>query len=942
MVLAYRRRICYTVNLSKGLKFVTPIRFPLLKASTCEFALILRSKTNATLLLRSRTVSKDVCILLHFNSHVEYVEWFWSVIAAGGVPVVSTPLASDPAARRKHLDHIDRLLEHPKILTSMKLVGELTAIDMALDLVLVEQLPVIGHPEVSFYPHSSQDGGSMGAEGDSDLAFLMLTSGSTGNAKAVECGHAQTMISMRGKSNALKSTNRDIFLNWIGFDHVACVTETHIHAVAVGADQILVAPSLLLARPVMFWEKLAEHKVTIAFAPNFFLALAVRELEKPSGHGTERPQLGSLCDLRHVVSGGEANVVSTGNRFNEAVASLGGPEAGTLRTAFGMTETLGAVSYHQDFPSFEEERDLQFCSVGQGVSGLSFRFTDDEGIVLPPETDGNLELFGPVVFKRYFKDVHNTMLSFTTDGWFKTGDKGRMTASGKLILNGRAKDSIILNGVKYFSHEIESALEDASILGLVPSFIASFDTWPRGSDSEEYVILALETEDMKTDDAALALVVSQVSKQAVLYCAKKPMDIIPLPRDMLPKSALGKLSRPKLKQQFEEGRFDTYSRATTQRLSAFHRSSRKAPSTDNEHRLLHIFAEEFGLDPHEVGVNDSLTDMGVDSIRVIRYKNLVQKKLALQAEIPLIHLLQNPSIEGLAAIVDGMTSSTGSALAEYNPIIQLQSGESLAPPIFFFHPGLGEILVFLNLSKFFSDRRVYAIRAPGFNPGEKMHKSVDHMTDVYWQAIRDKQPHGPYVLIGYSFGAMIAFEVAKKMEAAGDKVGFIGTLNLPPHIKFRMIELDWTELVLNLVYFLGFISEETAHAWSPELHKLSRDEVLQRIMAIAPSQRLLELDLTESKLRHWAEVSSQLQGLAHDYDPSGHVSTMDVFYAVPLIAVGRDKDQWLRDHLLAWREYVGDVKFHDVPGSHYTMMNTENVFALQKSLRAAMKQRGVL
>ncbi|KAG6215226.1 hypothetical protein E4U34_005749 [Claviceps purpurea] len=168
---------------------------------------------------------------------------------------------------------------------------------------------------------------------------------------------------------------------------------------------------------------------------------------------------------------------------------------------------------------------------------------------------------------------------------------------------------------------------------------------------------------------------------------------------------------------------------------------------------------------------------------------------------------------------------------------------------------------------------------------------------------------------------MVAFEVAKKMEAAGDKVGFIGTLNLPPHIKFRMIELDWTELVLNL---------------------LSRDQVVQRIMTIAPSQRLLELDLTESKLRHWAEVSSQLQGLAHDYDPSGHVSTMDVFYAVPLIAVGRDKDQWLRDHLLAWRKYVGDVKFHDVPGSHYTMMNPENVFALQKSLRAAMKQRGVL
>ena len=113
-------------------------------------------------------------------------------------------------------------------------------------------------------------------------------------------------------------------------------------------------------------------------------------------------------------------------------------------------------------------------------------------------------------------------------------------------------------------------------------------------------------------------------------------------------------------------------------------------------------------------------------------------------------------------------------------------------------------------------------------------------------------------------------------------------------------------------------------------------------MEVAPAERLLELDLNEKKIWHWAELSSKLQGLAHDYDPSGHVPTMDVFYAVPLIAVGRNKGKWLEDHLLAWKDFAGDVKFHDVPGSHYTMMNPENVFALQKSLRAAMKDRGVL
>jgi aryl carrier-like protein len=157
----------------------------------------------------------------------------------------------------------------------------------------------------------------------------------------------------------------------------------------------------------------------------------------------------------------------------------------------------------------------------------------------------------------------------------------------------------------------------------------------------------------------------------------------------------------------------------------FHRKSRKAPTTEKEKILLQIFAEEFGLNSEEAGTNHSLTDMGIDSIRVIRYKNLVQNKLGLKDEIPLINLLQNPSIEGLAAILDGMAAGS----TEYKPLTKLHLGSSQAPPIFFFHPGLGEILVFLNLSKFFSDRRIYAIRAPGFNPGEEMHKSFDHMTE---------------------------------------------------------------------------------------------------------------------------------------------------------------------------------------------------------------------
>ncbi|KAK6609684.1 nonribosomal peptide synthetase [Botrytis cinerea] len=855
--------------------------------------LLAKAKFNADILKKANIAANGSIVLLHLDSHVDYIEWFWSVIAAGAIPAVSTPLASDLVARERHLLHLEKILESPKVITVERIRGELSSVP-TLDVTSIEALSLYGKSTDEVKVNGKAN--TNGYHGQPDAtALLMLTSGSTGNAKAVELRHEQILASMKGKSAATSTTAQDVFLNWIGFDHVACLTEIHMHAMFCGATQIHVPAVELLRAPPMFFKVIENHAVSHTFAPNFFLATVVRAIRSQSP-----PEQYDLSSLRTVVSGGEANVVSTGLDFTQIIVSMGAA-ATSLQTAFGMTETSAASHYHQHFPTLEENADLKFCSVGRTINSVQQRITDDEGNVMSPGEGGNLELSGPAVFKAYHNNPEATESSFSPDGWFKTGDKGYIDDSGSLILSGRAKDSIIINGVKYFSHELESALEGAKIPGVTPSFTASFSTWPKGADSEELVIIFLPEAGIADDDAAFAATIDAIGKQSTLYCSKNP------------------LSRPKSKIAYEAGKYDEYRLAAKARVSAYKKRSRVAPTTETEKALIEVFATEFGLDKDEVGIENSLTDMGVDSIQLIRFKALVQDHLKLDQEIPMISLLQNPSIKGLAEVLLQLEKG----VKAYDPIVQLQNGTSNSP-------------------QFSSSILVYAIRAPGFNPGEEMHKSVDDMTDTYLNAIRKKQPEGPYVLVGYSFGAMIAFEIAKKIEASGGKVGFIGTLNLPPHIKFRMIELDWTELLLNLVYFLGFITEDEAHAMSPEMHTLPQEEVLSRIMKVAPKDRLVELDLNEKKLQHWAALSSKLQGLAHNYDPSGMVERMDVFYAVPLIAVGRDKGKWLEDHLLAWKNFVRDVEFHDVPGSHYTMMNQENVFELQKSMKAAMAKRNVL
>jgi thioesterase domain-containing protein len=197
-------------------------------------------------------------------------------------------------------------------------------------------------------------------------------------------------------------------------------------------------------------------------------------------------------------------------------------------------------------------------------------------------------------------------------------------------------------------------------------------------------------------------------------------------------------------------------------------------------------------------------------------------------------------------------------------------------------------------------------------------------------------------MAGYSWGSMLAFEVAKKMEADGEQVGFLGAFNLPPHIKWRMRQFDWVECLVHLAYFSDLISEESTTTVAPYMRTLpSKSAQMDYLLEISSPERLEELALSKANLSNWADVAFALQSRAVDYDPSGKVTAMDVFYCRPLTILGITKQQWLDQHLRAWEEFVGDVQYHEVDGAHYTMLLPEHVGSFQRHLNKVLKKRGV-
>lgn len=173
---------------------------------------------------------------------------------------------------------------------------------------------------------------------------------------------------------------------------------------------------------------------------------------------------------------------------------------------------------------------------------------------------------------------------------------------------------------------------------------------------------------------------------------------------------------------------------------------------------------------------------------------------------------------------------------------------------------------------------------------------------------------------------MLAFETSKVLESNGDEVAFLGSFNLPPHIKARMEQLDRIECLLHLSYFLGLITAENAESLAPQLHQNTQKQALQYILEIADPIRFAELSLTSEAIENWAELAYGLQSMARGYEPSGSVAVMDVFFAEPLKIVALSKNDWVKNSLSKWKDFCrSDVRFHEVMGEHYTMIGEEHV-----------------
>jgi len=288
-----------------------------------------------------------------------------------------------------------------------------------------------------------------------------------------------------------------------------------------------------------------RFQATITFGPNFAYSLINDCAE------TIKQRHWDLSSLKFCLNGAETIVAKTARRFLQLLAPHQlAPTA--LCPSWGMAEVSSGVTFSDNFLLNSTTDDDVFVEVGAPIPGVDLRIVDDQNQVIEKGKIGILQVKGLTVMSGYYQNQKANQEAFTEDGWFNTGDLG-FIQDGRLTLTGRQKDIIIICGNNYYSHDIEAAVEEVE--GVNVSYTAACAVREPSSHTDQLAIFFSATD---ADGNALKVLIHQIREIVVKQIGLSPDYLIPVSKDTIPKTAIGKkIQRLQLRKRFEAGEFDS-------------------------------------------------------------------------------------------------------------------------------------------------------------------------------------------------------------------------------------------------------------------------------------------------------------------------------------------------------------------------------------------------
>ncbi|WP_223471713.1 MULTISPECIES: non-ribosomal peptide synthetase [unclassified Pseudomonas] len=633
-----------------------------------------------------------------------------------------------------------------------------------------------------------------------DAAYVLFTSGSTGTPKGVIVEHWQL-------ASYVASVSRRLAL--APGERSAVVT-----SLAADLGYTLLFPALLSGGELHLLDKETAMDAQ---------AWAAWQARYPIDHLKIVPSLldawlihaqsAAVLPRTQLILGGE----SCSRRLLQSIRDL----APTLAVFnhYGPTETTVGVVMHKAEPTMDYRR----LPLSDRLDGMRLYLLDEQQALAAPGQSAELYIAGPQLARGYLDTQQNAgrfieLAQLPGERLYRTGDLARYRHDGSLEITGRADRQVKIRGFRVELDEIQ-----AQMTGLPGVAQAAVECIPRGELGQQlFAFMTLAPGHSTT--------VARLHGQAQ-DCL--PDYMLPTLRivEALPLMGNGKLDRKTL-QQWADKVLETVGSAL--------------PRTPLEALLADVWAQVLGLE--RVGIDDDFFELGGHSLAAVTLASRLQT--ALSAPVTVNAVFNAPSVSAFAALVQ--------AELKLSPLVRLSAPNAVETAnLFCFHPSTGHVQDYRTLLAPLSGWHLWGLQAAYLSDDSTaLGGDIESLGALYVEHLRQRQPQGPYHLLGFSLGGLLAIAAAARLENQGEEVAFLGIIDSQYQ---RQAPEDSVEALL----------ESASQAVTPDSQAVLRQlpppimaALLAQLDALPPAARLPELV-------QWARQ----QGLQLDGDSWEHLQT---------------------------------------------------------------------
>lgn len=553
-----------------------------------------------------------------------------------------------------------------------------------------------------------------------DLAYILYTSGSTGNPKGVQITHKNLvnfLISMQ-KEPGMSSADKLLAVTTISFD----IAGLELFLPLVSGAEIVLADTPTAKDGKALLDIIRREEITVMQATPYTWRILLE-----AGWDKKTPV--------KVICGGEALPQELAQKLTDRASSVWNVYGPTETTIWSTVKQLSAAD--------------SLITIGRPINNTSVYILDKFQKPLAAGIAGEIFIGGDGVAKGYLNRPELTAEKFINDPFskqsgakmYRTGDLGKFLPDGEIVCLGRIDSQVKIRGYRIETGEIEFQLS-------------------KQDEVKEAVVIARP--DNQGIDKLVAFIVpdsesDQIPEDELIQRWKENLNLS-LPGYMVPDNFILVPAMPLT----PNGKVDRKALAKHGiQTSGKQADLFTAPRTTAEKLLSDIWKECLGLE--KISVHDNFFDLGGHSLIAVKVMTRIEKET--DTRLPLAALFESPTIEKLAHVLEpGAKTVTWDSLVPIKP-------HGTKMPLYMVHGAGLNVLLFNALAQNMSpDQPVFGLQAKGLNGVDEPLDNIEDIAAHYINSILEQNPTGPYALAGYSFGGIIAFEMARQLEALGKEV----------------------------------------------------------------------------------------------------------------------------------------------------------------------------